>query len=247
VRLQDIFNHQEMTNKQAVSLIALALAAAVSAPRPAHSQSTPPTGPQVRVVDSTKLQVITLRDGSSIIGRVVSVRGDTADFQGSIGRVAIPIPQIREIKEVEADRVHDGEYWFPNPNVTRLFFAPTGQMLKKGEGYFADYELFFPGFAYGVTDNFSVGGGVSIFPTGVDEQVYYFTPKIGMSFSDQIHVAAGLLLAGIQGETGGVLYGAGTFGGGDGSFTLGLGWGFGGGDIASKPALMVGGEKRVSR
>jgi uncharacterized membrane protein len=133
------------------------------------------------------------------------------------------------------------------PNSTRLFFAPTGQMLRKGEGYFADYELFFPGFAYGVTDNISVGGGVSIFPAGVGDQVYYFTPKVGMSFGDQVHVSAGLLLAGTKGGTGGVGYTAGTFGDGDGSVTAGVGYGFAGGEIASKPLAMLGGEKRVSR
>jgi hypothetical protein len=120
-------------------------------------------------------------------------------------------------------------------------------MLKKGEGYFADYELFFPGFAYGVTDNISVGGGVSLFPTGLDEQVYYFTPKVGMSLGDQIHVSAGLLLAGTKGGTGGIGYGAGTFGNGDASVTAGVGYGFAGGEIESKPLAMLGGEKRISR
>jgi hypothetical protein len=236
-----------MTNKIVLGLCAVAFSLAAGASRAAHAQAIPSTRPEIRVVDSTMLQVITLRDGSTLVGRVISVRGDTADFQGSIGRVSIPIGQVREIKEVDAGRVHDGEYWFANPNKTRLFFAPSGQMLGKGEGYFADYELFFPGFAYGVTDNISVGGGVSLFPTGLDEQVYYFTPKVGMSFSEQVHVAAGLLLASTQGETGGVVYGAGTFGDGDGSLTVGAGYGFAGGEIANKPALLVGAEKRISR
>ena len=182
-----------------------------------------------------------------VIGRIVAVHPDTVDFQTGIGRVPVAIRDIREMRESEAGQMHEGEYWFGNPNSTRLFFAPTGQMLKKGEGYFADYELFFPGFAYGVTDNFSVGGGVSIFPAGVGDQVYYFTPKVGMSFGDQIHVAAGLLLAGTRGGTGGVGYAAGTFGDGDGSVSAGLGYGFAGGQIASKPLAMLGGEKRVSR
>jgi len=239
-----------MKNNRVWHSLALALAAAIATSSPLIAQDTAPTREQLRVVDSTKIQVLTMRDGSSLIGRIVAMRADTVDFQTGIGRVPVAIRDIREVRESEAGRMHEGEYWFNNPNSTRLFFAPTGQMLKKGEGYFADYELFFPGFAYGVTDNFSVGGGVSIFPTGVSEQVYYFTPKVGMSFSDQIHVAAGLLLAGTtggNGGTGGVGYGAGTFGDGDGSITVGLGYGFAGGDIESKPVAMLGGEKRVSR
>lgn len=236
-----------MKTTQAWLCLAFALIAAVTTSAPLRAQDTAPTRERLRVVDSTKIQVITMRDGSSLVGRIVSVRADSVDFQMGIGRVPVAIRDIREIKETDTGTMHDGQYWFPNPNSTRLFFAPSGQMLKKGEGYFADYELFFPGIAYGVTDNISLGGGMSLFPTGFDQQVYYFTPKVGMSFGEQVHLAAGLLLAGTNGETGGVGYGAGTFGDGDASVTIGLGYGFAGGDIESKPVAMLGGEKRISR
>ncbi|HUQ18280.1 MAG TPA: hypothetical protein VM099_01595, partial [Gemmatimonadaceae bacterium] len=151
-------------------LIAVALLLPI-APRPAFAQATPSVRDQIRVVDSTSIQIITLSDKSTLVGRVAAIRGDSVDFQMGVGRVTLAIADIREVKERGAAVMHDGQYWFPNPNYTRLFFAPSGQMLKKGEGYFADYELFFPGFAYGITDNFSVGGGVSLFPAGLDEQV----------------------------------------------------------------------------
>jgi hypothetical protein len=99
-----------------------------------------------------------------------------------------------------------------------------------------------------VTDNLSIGGGVSIFPAGLDNQVYYVTPKVGKSFGEQVHLSAGFLFAGgTSGGTGGVGYGVGTFGDGDASLTVGAGYGFAGGDIANKPAAMIGGEKRISR
>lgn len=228
--------------------LAFALSATVAATAPLHAQDTPSTRDRLRIVDSTTIQVITLRDGSSLVGRIVSVRADSVDFQMTTGHVTVATNDIREIKEAEAARMHEGQYWFANPNSTRLFFAPSGQMLKKGEGYFADYELFFPGFAYGITDNLSIGGGVSLFPSGLDNQVYYVTPKVGMSFGEQVHLAAGLLFAGgTSGGTGGVGYGVGTFGDGDASVTVGGGWGFAGGDIESKPVVMLGGEKRISR
>jgi hypothetical protein len=227
--------------------IALGLSTAMALPGSLEAQQSASTRDRLRVVDSTRIQVMTMRDGSTLLGRIVSVRTDSVDFQMGLGRVPLAITDIREIKETDADRMREGQYWFANPNATRLFFAPTGQMLKKGEGYFADYELFFPGFAYGVTDNVSVGGGVSIFPVGVEEQVYYFTPKVGMSFGEQVHLAAGLLFAGTKGGTGGVGYGAGTFGDGDASVSVGLGYGFAGGEIESKPVAMLGGEKRISR
>lgn len=240
-----------MTPNRVCLRLAFALIAAVAASAPLGAQATGPAPERLRIVDSTKIQVITMRDGSSLVGRIVSVRADSVDFQMGLGRVPVAIKDIREISETDSGRMHGGQYWFPNPNATRLFFAPTGQMLKKGEGYFADYELFFPGFAYGVTDNLTIGGGVSIFPAGLDEQVYYVTPKVGMSFGEQVHVAAGVLVAGTMGGTnagtGGVGYGVGTFGDGDASATIGLGYGFAGGKIERRPVVMLGGEKRVSR
>ncbi len=227
--------------------LTFALIAAVTSPSPLAAQDTSPARERLRIVDSTKIQIVTVRDGSSLVGRIVSVGADSLQFQTSVGRVSVAIGDIREISETDSRRMRNGEYWFPNPNTTRLFFAPTGQMLKKGEGYFADYELFFPGVAYGVTDNISIGGGVSIFPTGLEDQVYFLTPKVGRSFGEQIHLAAGLLLAGFSGGTGGVGYGVGTLGDGDRSVTLGLGYGFAGGEIENKPVAMLGGEKRVSR
>jgi hypothetical protein len=236
-----------MKPNRAYLLFAFALTAAVTTSAPARAQNEGPSRDRFRVVDSTRIQVITMRDGSSLVGRIVSVGADSVDFQTGIGRVPIAIKNIREITENEAGRLHEGMYWFPNPNSTRLFFAPSGQMLKKGEGYFADYELFFPGFAYGVTDNISIGGGMSILPVGFDNQVYYFTPKVGMSFGEKVHLGAGVLLAGTNGGTGGIGYGVGTFGDGDGSATIGVGYGFAGGDIQRKPVAMLGGEKRLSR
>jgi hypothetical protein len=51
-------------------------------------------------------------------------------------------------------------------------------MLKQGERYFADYELFFPGFAVGVTDYLSIGGGVSILPVGLTSRSTTSHPKL---------------------------------------------------------------------
>jgi hypothetical protein len=42
-----------------------------------------------------------------------------------------------------------------DPNYSRLLFAPTGRPLKKGDGYFSDYEVLFPGLAVGLTDHVS--------------------------------------------------------------------------------------------
>ncbi|HJQ09423.1 MAG TPA: hypothetical protein VJ840_00150 [Gemmatimonadaceae bacterium] len=210
------------------------------------AQAQPDIRDRLTVPDSAHLQIMTLADGSKVYGRIISVASDTVTFQTQAGSMQVAASHIREIKEIPLVQSRGGEYWFPNPNATRLFFAPTGQMLKKGEGYFSDYELFFPGVAYGVTDNVTIGGGFSLFPAAADEQVYYLTPKIGFSASDRVHLATGVLFAGTKGGTGGIYYGVATFGDSDGSVTVGGGYGFAGGKIESKPVGMIGGELRLA-
>ena len=201
---------------------------------------------KLTVPDSAQTQILTLADGSKLFGRVESVSADSVIFQTQAGRLQLAIAQIKDVKTLGSSASTDREDWFPNPNATRLFFAPTGKMLKQGEGYFSDYELFFPGIAYGVTDNLSIGGGVSLFPAAIEDQVYYFTPKIGISVTDKVHVATGALVVGTREGTGGIYYGVGTFGDGNGSVTVGGGYGFSGGKIQAKPVGMIGGEMRVA-
>ncbi len=219
--------------------------------------ATCPIGAQTRldiqsklhVADSTELQILTLRGGSTLIGRITSIGADSLTIDASVGKVSLAIASLTDVRSVSPDRMKEGEYWFPNPNSTRLFFAPSGRMLERGDGYVSDYEVFFPGAAYGVTDNVSIGGGMSLFPAGIDQQLFYFTPKIGAEVRDNVNLAVGaLVVGGIPDEaTVGIVYGVGTFGPPDASITAGLGYGFAGTTVARNPVAMIGGEFRVAR
>jgi hypothetical protein len=213
----------------------------------AGAQATSDVRAMMTVPDSAHLQIVKLSDGSTIFGRIIDVSADSVNFLTEGGAIRLSAASIKAITLIPVGDLKDGEYWFANPNATRLFFAPSGQMLKQGEGYVSDYELFFPGIAYGVTDNISIGGGVSLFPARVEDQVYYVTPKIGVSLNDKVHLATGALVVGSSGGTGGIYYGVGTFGDGNASVTIGGGYGFAGGKIQSKPVAMVGGEVRLAR
>jgi len=137
----------------------------------------------------------------------------------------------------------------PVSDDTRLFLAPTGRPLRGGEGYFSDHWVFFPGVAYGVTDNFTLAGGVSLIPgIGLDEQAMYFTPKAGVRLSDRAAVSVGALFArvGDDDETLKIGYAVTTFGTADHSLTAGVGFGQAG-DSETEPMLMVGGSTRLSK
>ena len=231
-----------------------------------HAKNTPfSLTSQLAIPDSTQIQVLETTDGSTNIGRIVEIGDEEIAFKTDLGIIHISISKIKHIETVSVTLIRKGEFWFPNPNITRLFFAPTARMLKQGKGYFADYYLFFPGFAYGITDRFTLGGGLSIFPTvDINDQLFFIAPKFGLIQEKTLSLALGALLVRIpryedkevspdadfqedDPEVAGILYGVTTFGQPDASLTAGLGYGFVEGNLADRPMVMIGGEKRLTR
>jgi hypothetical protein len=222
----------------------------VAPARRAAAQDTSATRHLQPTPDSL-LVAVTLRDGSTLIGRVLEVTPTIVRFRSAIGESSIPRDAIASIRVTAAGGAHGGEYWPEDPSRTRLFFAPTGRMLRKGEGYFSDAYVFFPSFQGGLTDRFTIGGGMSIVPgLGIDEQVFYLTPKVGLLSGPRVNVAVGALVAGVGALSDygpvGIGYGAATFGGEDASLTTGVGFGFDR-NSTSQALLMVGGSMRGSR
>ncbi|MES2521372.1 MAG: hypothetical protein V4617_01650 [Gemmatimonadota bacterium] len=247
----------------ALSLTTFSLLAVVAAPRALLAQAGAPKHAEARnrvgTARPTDTLSVAMRDGSTFMGRVIAVRGDTAEMTTSVGTVRFALQDVTRANIVRAADIVNGEYWFPNPNTTRLLFAPTGRMIKKGEGYFSDYMLFFPGVAGGITDRITIGGGMSIFPgLDFDEQIFYVTPKVGIIAREKLNVAVGVLAArtglGDDDEFGdggsntfGIPYVVSTFGGPNKSVTTGIGYGYANGKLADNPALMFGGDVRLSR
>jgi hypothetical protein len=206
-------------------------------------------------VDSTQTLSVRTRDGSTFIGRVLDRDSVAVRLATEAGVVTVRTATIVRVDVVGAADVRNGVYWFPSPNATRLLFAPTGRMLERGDGYVSDYLLFFPGVAVGVTDRVTVGGGMSLFPgVSLDDQVYFFTPKVGVLQGEKVNVAVGALVAAVPGifddddrSSFGILYGVGTYGGPNGSVTGGIGFGYADGGLTDRPAILLGGERRVSR
>ncbi len=203
------------------------------------------------IPESGKTQIITLDDGSSLVGRITDVGDDEIKFQSDLGEMTIAIGKIVEIKEVDDSSFREGKYWFPNPNRTRLYIAPTGRMLKKGEGYFYDTWLFFPGAAYAITDNITIGAGMSIFPgAGFDKQLLILTPKVGINSGGPVDFAVSGMFIKIPVDdpvTVGIINAVGTIGSDDNSLTVGLGYGYADGKLGDKPAVILGGELRFAR
>ena len=230
--------------------VAVVLLLAAVASRPVAAQDTTTTSNLRPTPDSQRVK-ITLTDGSVLIGRVLEVTTTTLRFASAIGETTIPRSAIRRIELATSESVHGGELWPEDPSRTRLFFAPTGRMQHPGEIYFSDAYIIFPSFQGGLTNHLSIGAGMSVVPgLGLDEQVFYVTPKVGLYASPKVNVALGALVAGAGAISDegpfGLGYGVATFGGEDASVTAGAGFGFHQ-SSTSQAILLLGGSTRVSR
>lgn len=207
---------------------------------------------------STRL-VVTLRDGSTLIGRVVTSWGDSARFESLTGITTLRASDIRRLRVVPGSAIRNGEYWTVDPSSSRLYFAPTGRMLPKGDGYYSNHWVFLNEVHHGVSDRFTLGGAMTIFPSDdfLRNNLYFVSPKVGVYQSEKTNVAAGVF-AGFAPffeedsdkdaeNSFGIVYGVATFGSEDASVTLGTGYGYAGGRMADNPLLMVGFNKRVSK
>ncbi len=160
-----------------------------------------------------------------------SIVGILQDFQSAsiqiltekTGLLDISRSQIKSIQRIEKDQIQGGIYIFPNPHPTRYFFGPSAIPLKKGEKYFQNAYVLSNSMQVGLTDHFSIGGGVVI------PFLFFVTPKIGYQVSKHVHIGGGFLLANSfikDLQVGlGVAYGSITVGSREHNVTLNAGWG----------------------
>ncbi|MCK5692824.1 MAG: hypothetical protein KAI08_08245 [Bacteroidales bacterium] len=150
--------------------------------------------------------------------------------------------EIKKMQPLDKEKLVDDEYWMDNPQATRYFFSPNAYGLKKGEGYYQNVWVMVNSFAVGVTDYFSIGGGVvPLFLFAGSPTPVWITPKFSIPVvQEKFNLGGGALLGTVLGEeeTGfGILYGISTLGSKDKNVSLGLGYGYAGGDWAKAPMI----------
>lgn len=209
-------------------------------------------GQQVAVIEIPAAgvrQELELNDGSSVIGRVESIADGRFVFRTTSGaEMIIDVSTVRSLKPFTG-RIVSGEIWRDDPNTTRLFFAPTGRSLKKGEAYFGVYEILLPFVQVGVTDRISIGAGTPLV-FGDFERPFWVTPKVQLFETRSTAVSAGVMhFFNIDDASVGVAYGVVTQGSRDSALTVGLGYSYARTDDeeAGSGVFMLGGEHRVSR
>ena len=217
----------------------------LNAPQTAHAQQAPPT---IAVGAPGQLQELVLRDGTRAFGRVEKIDNNRVTFRTEAGAVLeVDLAQVISAG-IAAGRIVGSDYWPNDSNPTRLFFAPTGRTLKRGEAYFGLYEIYIPFVQYGVTDRFSIGGGTPLI-TGGGYHPLWFTPKLLIVSRPTTQASIGVMhFLNIEHASVGIAYASITQGTTDSAATLGLGWAYDrGNDSTGTAVVMVGGEHRLSR
>ena len=208
------------------------------------------------------------QQGTTFTGTLVSISLKALEFDANeLGHITLERGQIRRanLQGPRSATVAAGKAgYYDIGNGNRLFFAPTARGLRKNEASLQDVNAYLLGINYGITDNLSLGGYMSILPgLSLDEQFFMFTPKLSYPINDRLHAGFGLLYIHIpdfgnsfgsgsgsntnSGTGAGIGYGALTYGGADNNLTLGVGYAFVQGSIGSTPIIEVGGQTRVSR
>jgi hypothetical protein len=207
-------------------------------------------GPVIEIAAPGEYQLLKLKDGTSATGRIESIDGLRFTFRTSTGAlIEVEIANVASLKTVPGTMVA-GEFWPADSNATRLFFAPTGRSLKKGESYFGVYEVLLPFVQYGVTDRLSIGGGTPIVFMGGSDQPFWVTPKFQVAKGRATDVSVGVLHFFNMGDaSAGIAYASLTQGSADAAFTVGGGYAYASedDDRRGQPVVMLGGEKRLSK
>jgi hypothetical protein len=192
----------------------------------------------------TELQ---LRDGTVYIGHIIEESDTEVVLRTSSGTVVrVAKSQIVSRKRIQGRVSGDGFRRF-DPNNSRLFFAPTGRTLDQGTAYLSAYYVFFGFVGYGVTDRFTLAGGTLLIPEAFGD-LLYLAPKFQVMQKGNNSVSVGVLAGLLDGTGAGIGYASFTKGQPDQSFTLGVGFAYGDGDVFSKdPLIVIGGEKQLGR
>jgi hypothetical protein len=201
---------------------------------------------KVEKIETDKLDayyLIKLADGNEFYGKLIERRlNEIVLNTENLGIVTIPNAKIKKMQMVEEGKMEDGKYRFPNPNNTRYYFAPSAINLKKGEGYYQNVYFLMNSANYGVTNNFSIGGGI-IIPFAV-----FITPKVSFKITEKFHAGVGSIMGFIPGpEFVGIAYAITTYGTNENNITLGTGWGFYDDEYADRPIITLNAMARLSR
>jgi hypothetical protein len=198
-----------------------------------------------------KVYRIQTRDGNIFTGYIVNEDSVFTFLKTEIlGELKIPNAEIKSKSEIIHAKKVDDEYWLPNPQSTRYFWAPNGYGLKKDEAWYQNIWILYNQFSYGFTNNFSCGiGFVPLFLFAGTSTPVWIVPKFSIPVAEnKFNIGTGALVGTLIGEDSGVaglLYGTATAGSPDKNLSFGMAYGFVGSEWSQIPIFNLSGMTRI--
>lgn len=201
----------------------------------------------------TALYYIGTIDGGQFMGKILSKNDrefyiETQDK----GKIYIPKYVISEFKIIQKNSTGQSEknastlhpMYPPNPHPSRYYYSPSALPIEKGEGYInCTYFLLYQA-QYGLTDNISIGGTMTI--VGMPAM---FNVKWSQKISNNFHIGAGGQIGKTWWTSNSDAIGVGfvnaTLGQAESNITLNGGYGFYGNDHINLISLAA--TQRISK
>jgi len=200
----------------------------------------------VKAQQNNQEVAVTLSDGNTFSGFVVSVDEESAGVKTKDGVFNFQYDRIKEVRIV--DPTDKTSRWYQNPASNKLFLTQSGRMLKKGSGYYQNTYIFISSFTYAIFQNLSLNAGFSTLPgLGIENQFYTLGAKLGVDVSSSFSVSGTFRHYQFPdfGESANTMYGAVTFTKNELDITGGVGIGLSN-ESNSDPIFILGGQLRVS-
>ncbi len=199
---------------------------------------------------ATTFRVETI-DGNTFIGIITEEDEQFISVSTEkLGIIRISKSDIKSRTVLTGVRKEAGEYWLPNPQSTRYFWAPNGYGLNKGEAYYQNIWIFYNQFSWGITNNFSMSAGtIPLFLFAGTATPVWVVPKFSIPLvENKVNIGTGAFLGTVLGEETGVfglLFGTATFGSRDKNLSIGLAQGFSGDEWLDVPIINISGMART--
>ncbi|MCB0588794.1 MAG: hypothetical protein KDD06_26130 [Phaeodactylibacter sp.] len=201
----------------------------------------------------TRVATVTLKDGSELVGEVLLENEEQIVLETeSLGKVNI---LRKEIGLIGYGNAFQGRVWRETLDDMRNIVGPaTGYNLPRGRAYIQNHMLLINQFYVGVTDNFSLGGGLELLSAFGDPTIF---PTVGIFpkytfpiVEGKANAALGALLLSTPDTRSAfdlnVFYGAFTYGPRGRNVSFGLGYVMNEGEFNSSPVFSLGGQYRLS-
>lgn len=114
--------------------------------------------------------VISLSDGTTLSGQVLSQDSSRVVIKtNTIGTVYVPADRVLRMERGSIANNRSGQQnatkeLYPNLFPQYMTFTPTAYQAERGRVYYRNSMVYFNQFDVGITDNWSIGAGFSIFP-----------------------------------------------------------------------------------